>query len=440
MSAPAAMRRSVVLIEDDAVLGESLTQRLALEGIDVWWARSAAEGEALLRRRRPTMIVCDIRLPDGDGESLLTRLMPQLGGTPIVVVTAYGDVGQAVRMLRAGADDYVEKPFPAQLLIDKLDAFAAWSPPAEPPPDAAGWASPSMQTLRRHLLKLGRVDTTVLLVGESGAGKEVAARVLHEAGPRAAAPFLAVNCAAIPSDLLESQIFGHERGAFTGANERQIGLAERAAGGTLFLDEVAELAPPSQAKLLRLLQERRFTRLGGREELALGARIVAATNADLRARVAEGRFRDDLYYRLAVVELQVPPLRQRPEDVEELAAHFLRHFARSLGRDVPALDAEALGALLHHGWPGNVRELRNRIERALVLAESQRLGVADLFPERQAQEAPPLSLAAAREAAEREHIRRILARCGGRIGDAAQVLGVSRTTLWERMRRLGIKD
>jgi DNA-binding NtrC family response regulator len=440
MSVPAAMRRSVVLIEDDAVLGESLTQRLALEGIDVWWARSAAEGEALLRRRRPTMIVCDIRLPDGDGESLLAHLMPQLGGTPIVIVTAYGDVGQAVRMLRAGADDYVEKPFPAQLLIDKLDAFAAWSPPAEPPPDAAGWTSPSMQTLRRHLLKLGRVDTTVLLVGESGVGKEVAARVLHEAGPRAAAPFLAVNCAAIPSDLLESQIFGHERGAFTGANERQIGLAERAAGGTLFLDEVAELAAPSQAKLLRLLQERRFTRLGGREELALGARIVAATNADLRARVAEGRFRDDLYYRLAVVELQVPPLRQRPEDVEELAAHFLRHFARSLGKDIPALDAAALGALLHHGWPGNVRELRNRIERALVLAESQRLGVADLFPEQQAQEAPPLSLAAAREAAEREHIRRILARCGGRIGGAAQVLGVSRTTLWERMRRLGIKD
>ncbi|PWC28114.1 sigma-54-dependent transcriptional regulator [Teichococcus aestuarii] len=443
MNQTANAPRSVVLIEDDAVLGESLVQRLTLEGIATAWARSAREGEVLLRRQRPTLIVCDIRLPDGSGEALLTRLMPELGGTPIIVVTAFGDVAQAVRLLRAGADDYVEKPFPAQLLIDKLAAYSGWSAPLRPADDGAGWRSPAMQTLRRHLLKLARVDTTVLLGGESGAGKEVAARALHESGRaeagRAAAPFVAVNCAAIPAELLESQIFGHERGAFTGATERQPGFAERAAGGTLFLDEVAELGPAPQAKLLRLLQERRFTRLGGREELPLQARIVAASNADLRARVAERRFREDLYYRLAVVELAVPPLRERPEDLGALAAHFLRHFAQAFAREAPELTAPAFDALLAHRWPGNVRELRNRIERAMVLAEGPRLEPADLFPERQAQEAPPLSLAEARDAAEREHIRRVLARSGSRVGDAAQLLGISRTTLWERMKRLGIK-
>ncbi|MBO1073632.1 sigma-54-dependent transcriptional regulator [Roseomonas marmotae] len=431
--------RSVVLIEDDEVLGESLVQRLTLEGIATAWARSAREGEALLRRQRPTLIVCDIRLPDGNGEALLTRLMPELGGTPIIVVTAFGDVAQAVRLLRAGADDYVEKPFPAQLLIDKLATYAGWAAPDAPAADITGWSSPAMRTLRRHLLKLGLVDTTVLLGGESGAGKEVAARVLHDNGSRAVGPFVAINCAAIPAELLESQIFGHERGAFTGAAERQAGLAERAAGGTLFLDEVAELGPAPQAKLLRLLQERRFTRLGGREELPLQARIIAASNADLRARVAEGRFREDLFYRLAVVELTVPPLRERPEDLGALAAHFLRHFASAFGREEPQLSAPAFDALLAHDWPGNVRELRNRVERAMVLAEGTRLEAADLFPERRTQEAPPLSLAEARDAAEREHIRRVLARAGSRVGDAAQLLGISRTTLWERMRRLGLK-
>ncbi|RKK01664.1 response regulator [Pseudoroseomonas wenyumeiae] len=434
-----ATPHSVVLIEDDTVLGESLVQRLTLEGIATFWARTAHEGEALLRRQRPTLIVCDIRLPDGNGEALLTRLMPELGGTPIIVVTAYGDVAQAVRLLRAGADDYVEKPFSAQLLIDKLAAYAGWAAPAPPAADMAGWSSPAMRTLRRHLLKLGLVDTTVLLGGESGAGKEVAARALHDNGSRAAGPFVAINCAAIPAELLESQIFGHERGAFTGAMERQTGLAEHAAGGTLFLDEVAELGPAPQAKLLRLLQERRFTRLGGREELPLQARIVAATNADLRERVAEGRFREDLFYRLAVVELTVPPLRERPEDLGALAAHFLRHFASAFGQEEPQLSAPSFDAMLAHPWPGNVRELRNRIERAMVLAEGTRLEAADLFPESQAQEAPPLSLAEARDAAEREHIRRVLARAGSRVGEAAQLLGVSRTTLWERMRRLGIK-
>ncbi|MBE9605663.1 sigma-54-dependent Fis family transcriptional regulator [Acetobacteraceae bacterium H6797] len=434
------MTHSILLIEDDAVLGASLVQRLDLEGVKSWWARSLAEGEALLRRHRPSLIVCDIRLPDGSGEDLLLRLMPEIGGTPIVVVTAYGDVGQAVRLLRAGADDYLEKPFPPQRLLEKLRSLASPTPVVPPEPAEAGWHSPAMRRLAAQLERLAQVETPVLLTGESGVGKEVAARRLHALGPNPDSPFVAVNCAAIPADLMESEVFGHERGAFTGALQRHQGFAERAGDGTLFLDEIGELAPALQAKLLRLLQERRFTRVGGRHEMALRARIVAATNVDLGSRIAGGDFREDLYYRLAVVELTLPPLRERPEDLRDLAPAFLAHFAHALGRPGMSFTPEALEALMAHEWPGNVRELRNRIERAVVLAEQPAITAEDLFPGREAPPSFPVSLAEAREMAERDHIRRVLARCGGRVAEAAQALGISRTTMWERMRRLGVES
>jgi DNA-binding NtrC family response regulator len=430
--------REVVLIEDDEVLGASIAQRLKLEGIGVRWARSLAEGEALLRRGpRPSLVLCDMRLPDGSGEALITRLLPELGAVPVVAMTAYGGVEQAVRLMRAGADDYLSKPFDIRAVLDRVAALAAPEAAAAPAGAAGpGWRSAPMQALQAAIGRLAAVDAPVLLTGESGAGKEVAARAIHAGGPRAGAPFVALNCAAIPRDLLESEVFGHEKGAFTGAAARRIGAAERAGEGTLLLDEVAELAPELQAKLLRLLEDRRFLRVGGEREIPLRARILAATNADLTARVAEGRFRQDLFFRLAVVELVVPPLRDRPEDVAGLARLFLA------AHDGRSLSAAAERALLAHGWPGNVRELRNRIERAAVLAPAAVLEVADLFPDAaptaEEMAADDLSLAAAREAAEREHIRRVLARCEGRMQDAAKVLGVSRTTLWERMRRLGL--
>jgi DNA-binding NtrC family response regulator len=430
---------AVLLIEDDAVLGESLVQRLTLEGYGVAWARSLTEGEVLLRRCRPAMIVCDMQLPDGSGEALLLRLLPSIGSTPVVVVTAFGEVGQAVRLMRAGADDYVEKPFEPRLLLDKLRRAKAIALPEAPAIDMdESSVAPTMQTLDAMLRRLAPVDSTVLLLGESGAGKEVAAERLHMLGRAQQGPFVAVNCAAIPADLFESEVFGHERGAFTGAMQRHQGFAERAGKGTLFLDEIGDLPLPLQAKLLRLIQDRRFQRLGGRETLTLGARIVAATNADLAARVAEGRFREDLYFRLAVVPLEVPPLRQRPDDIRRLALSFTAHFGETFGRRGVVIDDQALDALLSHDWPGNVRELRNRIERALVIAEASTLGIEDLFPDKQPVSASGMSLIEARETAEREHIRRTLSRCGGRIAEAAQVLGISRTTMWERMRRLGL--
>ncbi|MBU8546864.1 MULTISPECIES: sigma-54-dependent transcriptional regulator [Roseomonadaceae] len=426
---------SLLLVEDDEVLGTSLVQRLNLEGVTCWWARTAAEGETLLRRHRPSLVVCDIRLPDESGEALLLRLMPEIGATPVIVATAYGEVAQAVRLLRAGADDYLVKPFPPQLLLEKLRLLGA---PATAAPQAAeaGWQSPAMRLLASQLARLAQVTTPVLLSGESGAGKEIAARRLHALGANPAAPFVAVNCAAIPSELMESEVFGHERGAFTGATQRHEGFAERAADGTLFLDEIGELAPPLQAKLLRLLQERSFTRVGGRDTLPLHARIVAATNIDLQSRLADGGFRQDLYYRLAVVELVLPPLRERPEDLYGLAEAFAAHFARAFHRPGLTLGAPALEALLDHPWPGNVRELRNRIERAAILANHPILTPDDIFPGQAVTTTTPVSLAEARDLAERDHIRRVLARSGGRVAEAAQLLGISRTTMWERMRRL----
>jgi DNA-binding NtrC family response regulator len=432
------MNDSVLVIEDDPVLGEALTQRLRLEGFAPCWVRSLAEGEAALRQGPPARaVLCDMRLPDGSGEALLLRLLPELGAVPVIAMTAYGGVEQAVRLIRAGADDYLMKPFDIEALLDKLHALPARAaPPA--PSLTEGWRSPPMRALDQALHRLAATATPVLLLGESGAGKEVTALRLHALGPRAARPFVAINCAALPRDLLESEVFGHERGAFTGATERRAGAAERAGTGTLLLDEVAELELGLQAKLLRLLDQRRFTRVGGTKELALEARVVAATNADLAARVRAGLFREDLYFRLAVVELRVPPLRERAEDLDALADALLARAAAEAGRGGLSLSPAARAALHAHPWPGNVRELRNRLARAAVLGEGPDLAPGDLFPGAAWADAPPGTLLEAREAAEREHIRRVLARCGGRVGEAAKVLGIGRTTLWERARRLGL--
>jgi DNA-binding NtrC family response regulator len=466
---------SVVMVEDDQVLGRSLVQRLRLAGVTTHWARTVAEAEALLRRHRPTLVLCDIRLPDGSGEALIKRLMPELGGVPIVAMTAYGGVEQAVRLLRAGVDDYLPKPFPVQQLLDKLAAFAATrrqagrddEADALDPAAQAGWRSAPMRALRAALGRLAPVTAPVLLCGESGVGKGVAARRLHAMGPQAGHPFTVIDCAALPADTTEAELllFGREGSAEAAAPGGGPGLIEQAGEGTLFLDEVAELALPMQARLLRLVEERCFLRIGGRAEQPLRARLVAATNADLRERAEAGGFRRDLWFRLSVAELAIAPLRDRPEDIEDLARHFLHRFSRAAGAapDAPhAFAADAAAALHTHPWPGNVRELRNRVERAVLLSATPRLAAADLFPDRgpaapggpppdptapgdaampgatEEGAAEPQSLAAARDTAEREHIRRVLARCGGRVGDAARALGVSRTTLWERMRRLGV--
>ncbi len=431
--------QSVALVEDDPIIGASLAQRFAIEGIATQWWRSGEEALAGFARQRPQLVVCDIRLPDLDGEALFGRSTRLLGPVPFLFITAFGDIEQAVRLVRAGAVDYITKPFAAEALIAKVrDLVGSEAAHGE----GSLGRSPAMRAIEALLRRVARVDSHVLFLGESGVGKEICARFLHAVSPRADAPFVAVNCAAIPAELVESELFGHERGAFTGALARHCGHAERAEGGCLFLDEVAELPPAAQAKLLRLVQERSFQRVGGERPLPFAARLVCATNRELERDVEAGRFRADLYYRINVLPVRVPPLRERPEDIPPLLDRYVREFAGRFGVAVTGLAATAVEAALAWPWPGNVRELVNRIERAVALAEQPLLRAEDLFPETLGPPDPGdgrfQTLGEARAAAERRQIERALTETGGRILEAARLLGISRTTLWEKMRRLGV--
>ncbi len=408
--------RVVLVVEDDAVLGPALVQRLRLEG---YRPRLAATGEAALREAlslRPDAVVSDIRLPDMSGEDVYRRLLAELGALPAFFMTAFGDVAQAVRLVRAGARDYLTKPVDVDRLVAALGEVLAERLPASAPAGEAPalGVSPAMRAVETLLRKAARVDVPVVLTGETGVGKEVAARFLHAASACAAQPFVAVNCAAIPRDLAESTLFGHERGAFTGAATRHAGVAERAGAGTLLLDEVAELSPELQAKLLRLVQARK------------------------------GRFREDLFYRLNVIAVQVPPLRRRPEDQPWLAERLLVAATARFGLGSRRFAPAAIAALADHDWPGNVRELRNRIERAAALTEGAEIGAGDLFPELALEERDEAAasgqrpLAAALDAAARATIEDALQRAGGSRAEAARLLGISRTTLWKRMRALGL--
>ncbi|MBI1776214.1 MAG: sigma-54-dependent Fis family transcriptional regulator [Proteobacteria bacterium] len=427
------------VIEDDPVIGGTLVHRLELEGYAPYWWRTGAQAVDGLRTARPDLIVCDIRLPDMSGEDVFLKVLPLLGGTPFLFVTAFGQIEQAVRLTKAGAVDYIAKPYALLDLLQRIPRLIAQRPGSE----GVLGTSEAMRRVEALLMRVADVDSSLLFIGESGVGKEVAARFIHRLSTRAGAPFMAVNCAAVPSELIESELFGHERGAFTGAQTRHHGYVERAREGTLFLDEVSELAIPVQAKLLRLLQERAFTRVGGEAAIKANARIMCASNSDLERAVADGRFRRDLYYRINVISVAIPPLRERSDDVLPLARFFLREFAESFNREIHGFTPEAEQALLAHDWPGNVRELRNRVERAVALAPAPWIGAGALFPEAHEQaESDGLlpSLAEIRDRAERQHIRAALSRTSGRVEDAAKLLGISRSTLFEKMRKLDIRS
>ncbi|NKE43446.1 sigma-54-dependent Fis family transcriptional regulator [Roseomonas frigidaquae] len=431
-------RGRILLVEDDPVMGGSLAQRLRLKGYGVDWAHGAAEAAAALARRLPDLLLSDLRLPDGSGEELFLAHRERLAGTPVLMMTAYAGIDQAIRLLKAGADDFLVKPLETADLLGRVEALLARRLVA--PEDAVLGPSVPIRRVEAMLRRAATSDSPLLLLGETGTGKEVAARLLHALSPRARLPFIAVNCAAIPADLLESEVFGHERGAFTGAAARREGYAERAAGGTLFLDEVAELPPPLQAKLLRLLEAREFSRVGGTATLPYRARTVAATNADLDARVHDGRFRADLLYRLDVIRVEIPPMRVRPEDVVHLARHFLDNAAGRATRTVRGFDAQAVSAMEAHAWPGNARELRNRVDRAVALADGPWIGVADLFPDHRPDPTgtADATLAEVLVAAERRAVANALEATGWDVGAAASRLGVGRSTLFEKVRRLGL--
>ncbi len=422
-------------------MGESLCQGLELAGWTTTWWRTGASAVAGIATALPDLVVCDIRLPDMTGEEVFRRVMGGPAPPPFIFMTAFAQMEQAISLVRAGAEDYLTKPFDFGLLLESARRVLA----AHPPRDAEGslGVSEQMRDVEVLLRRIGPRTLPVLLSGETGTGKDVCARFLHSVS-RGRQPFMAVNCAAIPADLLESEVFGHERGAFTGAQQRHRGYAERAGAGTLFLDEIGEMPPGLQAKLLRVVEDRSFFRVGGQVALPLQARLVCATNQDLPEAIRSGRFREDLYYRINTLQVDLPPLRDRPADVAWLLAKFFDDFAAEDAGHIRGVGELAVQAARAHRWPGNVRELRNRVERAVALAVGPWLMPGDLFPEARAPVQPRSEtlrpLAAVRDAAERQQIERALKESRGQIGEAAKALGVSRTTLWEKMRRHGFPD
>lgn len=432
--------RVIGLVEDDQIMGESIVQRLSLEGVRVKWWQCGKDAVREMPFNKLDAVVCDIRLPDLSGEDLFREAARSSGAPPFVFITGFSDIDQAVRLMRAGAADYFTKPFEIDDFLVRLGELMG-------PRSASGThvlgLAPKIKELERLLTRVARLNSTVLITGETGSGKEVAARFLHAMSSTDDRPFMAVNCAAIPGELLESELLGHEKGAFTGASHRHLGYAERAGDGVLFLDEIGELRSELQAKLLRLIEDKSFYRIGGERPVAFKGRLVVATNADLPKLVQTGRFREDLYYRINVVSVRVPPLRDRLQDIPWLMERFFTESASLLETSLKGISSLAEEAALSYGWPGNIRELRNRMERAVVLGLGQWVMPGDLFPEQSDDSVVGLqmgSLEDIRQNAEKRHILRALAATSGEVGAASKLLGIGRTTLWEKMRRLGLKE
>ncbi len=424
----------LLLVEDRESLARMLERALVGEGYEVAVERDGALGIARLRRDPFHLVLTDLKLPGASGLEVVAACRSLAPPVPVVVMTAYGTVEAAVEAMKRGALDFLEKPVEIDDLF-RLVAAAVGRSSVEPKAGAGERKAPGAPLLvgshprfRAALHLLERVApsaATVLLTGESGTGKELFARTLHHLSPRRHGPFVAINCAAIPEPLLENELFGHEKGAFTGAGERQAGRFEQARGGTLLLDEIGELAPSVQAKVLRVLEERTFERVGGGATIAADVRLVAATNRDLGAMVAAERFRQDLFFRLDVFPIALPPLRERRSDVEALAQHLLGSIARRLGREAPALAADAVEALVAEDWPGNVRQLGNVLERALILGSGPWLRAVDLAP---------LLAPAVAGGGERERLKKALVEAAGDKHRAAETLGVSYRTLLRKVK------
>ena len=433
----------VGLIEDDLIMGESIVQRLNIEGCSVAWWKSGKEALASATLDQSDVVVCDIRLPDMSGEDVYRRKLGSVDTPPFVFITGYGEVDQAVRLMRLGATDYLLKPFAFDEFHLRLRQNARRRGGQTEGSNVSLGISPQMRQAEILLNQYAPNGLPVLITGETGVGKEVTARLIHKRSPYAAGPLMAVNCAAIPADLLESEIFGHERGAFTGADRLHRGYAERAQGGTLFLDEIGDMPLALQAKILRLIEDRSFFRIGGEKPLAFAGRIVAATHRDLVEAGRTRAFREDLYFRLAVLTLELPPLRKRPEDILRFMDIFLEEAGASQDKSFAGFSSLAEEMALDHPWRGNVRELRNRIERAVAVGQNPVIMPQDMFPDRvtsSRETAGFAPLSGIRDDAERRHIERALEASSGQVMEAARLLGVSRTTLWEKMTKLGIRQ
>ena len=441
------MDTQILIVEDERNLRRVLAAILGAEGFVVLEAESGEEALELLQQQSPTLILTDQRLPGMSGMELLRRVKALYPSIPIIVSTAYGEIEQAVEAIKEGAEHYLTKPVDEgellALIRQILERGGRSVPPLRQAPKRHGLigVSRAIAQLLETIDLVAPAPSNVLISGESGTGKELVARALHEASPRAGEPFVAFNCGAIPLELVESEIFGYERGAFTGAVRSQAGKLEIAAGGTLFLDEVGDMPLPMQVKLLRALQEREFTRLGTHQPIRLQARIVAATHVDLKQAIQEGRFREDLYYRLNVIPLHIPPLRERRADITPLVNHFLEKICHEIGRSRIEIDSDALAALESYSWPGNIRQLENLLERCVVLTRQNSIGRRDLPAEIREQEAnsegnpsSPFDL----PAIERQTVLSALEKTRFNQSQAAVLLGISRKQLRTKMKNMGL--
>jgi DNA-binding NtrC family response regulator len=444
----------LLVVDDEHVVRESMAAWMREDGFNVDAAASGEEAIRMVEQTDYAISFVDLKMPPGiDGIETLHGIRRVRPDALVVIITAHGTVDTAIQAIRAGAQEYLLKPCNLEEIsllvrrvlrmrrLERENALLRKKLSRERRVEDIVGKSVSMQSLFHLIREVAGLRSTVLVEGESGTGKEMVARAIHSAGDRSGRPFVGVSCAALTETLLESELFGHEKGAFTGAVARKRGKFELADGGTLLLDEVDDVSPKLQGDLLRVLQERRFFRVGGSEEVEVDVRVIAATKVDLRERVREGRFRDDLYYRLDVIRLRVPPLRERREDVPLLARHFLERYALELRKDVHDLSEGALERLMAHDWPGNVRELENTIERALVGCRSATLGEDDLaFLEASTRarmpEGVPTDLPL--HEVEKRVIEAAMKRAGGNVTEAAHALGIDRSSLYDRLKRYEI--
>jgi two-component system NtrC family response regulator len=447
------MKPKLLIVDDDEGIRTQMKWALS-QDYEIFLAEDRPRAIEVYRAEKPAAALLDLGLPPRPGDTeegfaLLSALLADDKNAKLIIITGQNDKDHALRAIGSGAYDFLCKPVDMdelKLLLKRCLYVAQLEKENRQMQQALGdgtfegmlGTSPKMQELFSAIRKVATAEAPVLLLGESGTGKEMAALAVHRRSSRRDGPFVAINCGAIPEALLESELFGHEKGAFTGAHMQRKGRIETAAGGTLFLDEIGELPQPLQVKLLRFLQEQRITRVGGRQEIEIDARVVAATNSDLKAGIAQGKFREDLYYRLAVISITLPPLRDRGDDARLLGQAFLHRFSAENNKGNLSFQTEALRALNRHPWPGNVRELENRVKRAVIMADGKRITPDDL--ELAAVSGGPAltTLKEAREQVEREMIQHALQRHSGKISSAAAELGISRPTLYELMEKLAI--
>ncbi|HMK37665.1 MAG TPA: sigma-54 dependent transcriptional regulator [Desulfomonilaceae bacterium] len=452
----------VLIIEDDQYNGPFTQQLLESAGFRADLARSAEEGLAKLEndaRDLPDVVLLDLNLPGMDGFELagIIKNHGEFQYIPVVMFTIHDSLEFKIEGLNRGADDYVTKPYQPDELIARVNAMlrirglyqslrherqensrlARTLDGSERLGDLLG-RSPQMRRICELILDISGTDSHVLIQGESGTGKEVLARTIHDESPRNKGPFIVANCSAYAETLLHSELFGHEKGAFTGAIRRKLGRFEQANHGTIFLDEIGEISLPTQVILLRVIQDGEFERVGGEDTLSTNARIVAATNRDLKKAMAQGIFREDLYWRLNVIAIHVPSLRERKEDIPQLVSNFISRYNEHLGKDIRTLSSEAMDLIFRHHWPGNVRELENAMERSMILTKSDVVQVEDLPPEIRFQDQLGGDPTANLDRMERDHIRSVMEKCGWNKFQAARMMGISRSTLYSKLKKHGL--